>query len=188
LAGFACTIKPETFTPGVQAGAYLAAIARKDGKTLPLGTPDGTATVASDGSVAFTGLTYDADYVAMEVPKNEVRTLTVDATGGTFNLASGDESADLAFNISAANLKTAIVAALDVTSSDVTVTGGPGDSGGTTPYVITFVGALGKSPSVPALTVDGTLLTGGGHTASIALTTGGRVGGENIVRFHPVAA
>lgn len=184
MTTYAATIKPECFTPGVQVGAYLRALYATDDKRGPLGTADATATVASDGSAAFSGLTYRADYYAMETPRNEVRRLTVDATGGTFNLASADENQDLAYNISAANLKTAIVALLDITTNDVTVTGGPGDSGGTTPYVITFGGALANTPNVPALTADGTSLTGGAHTATLATTTTGRVGGENRVIFQ----
>lgn len=183
MTTYAQTIKPESFIPGTQVGAYLAAGFTADDARPVVGAADATATVASDGSVVFTGLTYAADYIATETPGSEVRSLTVDATGGTFNLASGDENQDLAFNISAANLKTAIVALLDATAADVTVTGGPGDSGGTTPYVITFGGALANQ-AVPALTTDATSLTGGAHTASIATTTQGRTGGNHRVIFQ----
>lgn len=184
MTTYAATIKPETFTPGIQVGAFLRSLYTADDRRGPIGTPDATATVASDGSVSFSGLTYRADYFAMETKRNEVRSLVVDATAGTFNLASGDENQDLAFNVSAANLKTAIVALLDVTTSDVTVTGGPGDSGGTTPYTITFNGALAGTPNVGTLSADGTNLTGGAHTATLTTTTTGRVGGENRVIFQ----
>jgi len=180
------TIKPATFTPGVQVGAYLTAKVRKEANPpRPIGTAAATATVASDGSASFTGLA-DADYSALETPQTEVRSLTIDASGGTCDLTVQDETYTAAFNVAAATLKTALVALFDCTASDLNVSGGPGAVGGGTPYVITFAGAFASSPNVPAMTADSTNLTGGAHTATIATTTAGRAGGEHAVRFHPV--
>lgn len=103
---------------------------------------------------------------------SEVQTVTVDATGGTFILLwKGRATSALAYNISAADLQTALVALTNIDAGDVTVTGGPGDNGGTTPYVVTWAVALGD---VPELTTDDALLTGGGGSATIATTTPGQ--------------
>ena len=106
-----------------------------------------------------------------------VYSLTVDATGGTFDLQLFASTASaIAYNVSAANLKTAIAALPHIVAADLTVTGGPGDSGGTTPYAITFGGAFGSQniDLVSDLTVDGASLTGAAHTATLAKTTKGR--------------
>jgi hypothetical protein len=99
----------------------------------------------------------------------EVATLVVDGTGGTFPLAvEGQPTAALAFNISAANLKAALEALPNVNPGDFTVTGGPGNAGGTTPYIITRT-TPGNLPDVVAGTDS---LTGGAGTAVITVTAG----------------
>ena len=97
--------------------------------------------------------------------------LTVDATGGTFKLGfhSGDETADLAYDISAVDLKAALEGLYGITG-DVTVV-----LDGT--YTITYDADEGN----PYLLVTGTTLTGGGTTAEIASTfyaTPAKVGGR----------
>lgn len=100
----------------------------------------------------------------------EVQSLTIDATGGTFDLVVLGEAVDTqAYNIAAATLQTNINTALSGTDDSVTVTGGPGDSGGTTPYVITFDG----TGDYAEITADDTNLTGGGSSATVATTTPG---------------
>ena len=110
-----------------------------------------------------------------------IQTLTIDATGGTFNLECSEliNSSDVyqvtnaAYNISAANLKTAIAALDNITADDLTITGGPGDDGGTMPYVITYAAAFG-SAALALPDVDGGNLTGGGATATVAATARGK--------------
>lgn len=102
-----------------------------------------------------------------------VETLTVDATGGTFDISVGDETASaLDGTITNSALETALEGLANVGAGNVSVTGGPGDAGGTTPYVITFQGTLATS-SIPDMTVDGSSLTGGAGTATLATTTKG---------------
>lgn len=174
------------FLPGTVVGAYKqAALGTRVGP--PFGTPGATATVAADSSLAFTGLDPTSEYWATPIPVNEVQALTVDATAGTFRLRFGSDSTpDLAYNISAANLQTALRALPSVGSGNVTVTGGPGDSGGTTPYVITFAASL-SGANVASLEVlaGGTALSGGGAAAALVTTTQGRPGGESYVAFTP---
>lgn len=99
---------------------------------------------------------------------DEVQTLTVTATGGTFRVAyDGYWTADLAEDISAANLQVALRALLSINGANVTATG---DAGG--PFTITFIAGLGKL-NVPAIVTDGALLTGGAATAVIVVTTPG---------------
>ena len=102
-------------------------------------------------------------------------TVTIDATGVTFAITVGGVTdTAIAFNATAAAFEAAIVALAGVTAGDVTVTGGPGDSGGTTPYTLTWerTGLL-YGTNTPVVTVDGTNLTGGGATATIVAVTSG---------------
>src|SRR5690606_33822259 len=72
-----------------------------------------------------------------------VQSLTVDAAGGQFKLSfGGDTTGDLAYNATAAQVQTALRGLASIGSGNVTVTGGPGGSGGSVPYGIFFEGAL----------------------------------------------
>lgn len=103
----------------------------------------------------------------------EVQTITVDATGGTFTVTySGQTTAALAFDITAANLQAALEGLSTIGSGNVTVTGGPGDAGGNTPYSVTFAGALAGT-DVAAMTTNAGSLTGGAGTAAVAVGTAG---------------
>ena len=102
----------------------------------------------------------------------EVQSLTVDATGGTFTVShDGNGPSDpIDFNDDGSGLQAALEAFASIGSGGVVVTGGPGDSGGTTPYVLTFDAALG---AVAEITADGGSLTGGAGTATPGTTTPG---------------
>ena len=105
---------------------------------------------------------------------NQEQTLTVDATGGTYTLAivvpghATVTTAAIDFDAVAATVESAIDTALGTTGVVCEdVTGGVGDEGGTTPYVVTL--------SVPCkVTPDSTSLTGGATTASIEETSEGQ--------------
>jgi predicted acyl esterase len=96
---------------------------------------------------------------------NEVETLTINATGGTFKLVFfGQPTAAIAFDATPA----AVEAALDaLPQTDVAVTGAAGG-----PYTITFVGVLAKT-DVDELIGDPTGLTGGAMTATVVTNTDG---------------
>lgn len=108
---------------------------------------------------------------------NNVYHVTVDATSGQFkikvdNQADGnsDTTADIAFNALASTVKTAVAALTtspDLTASNISVTGGPGDSGGTTPYVISIFAAAGDQDFVITSITGTTPLAGGGATTSV---------------------
>jgi hypothetical protein len=117
---------------------------------------------------------------------SESVSIAVDATGGTWRINfQGETTADLAFNISAANLKLALELLDDINVGDIAVSGGPGNAGGTTPYVIAFTpdGQYGGRDA-PAITttVTGTppLLTGGAATAVVTTTAGGSASSNGL--------
>lgn len=104
---------------------------------------------------------------------DEVQSVTVDATGGTFTLTfDGQTTTALDFDITAEDLEAALEALSNIGAGDVSVTGGPGDDGGTVPYVVTFGGTLADT-NVAQMTSDAALLTGGAGTAVVATTTAG---------------
>jgi hypothetical protein len=102
---------------------------------------------------------------------NDVQTLTVTATGGTYTLTveypvgNQQTTVALAFNANDATIQAALAALPNVGSGNVSVAA----------KVITFQGALASRP-IPAITVGTGSLTGG--SASIAHTTTGVTGGE----------
>jgi hypothetical protein len=98
---------------------------------------------------------------------NAKQTITTAAEGGTFTLTFGGKTTSaLAFGITAANLKIALVALDDgYTTDDFTVT----HDG--SPWVVEFKGALGLMPQ-PLMVVDGASLTPT-TVITIATTQGG---------------
>jgi hypothetical protein len=105
-----------------------------------------------------------AGTVLGEYGGNEVQTLTITATGGTYTLTfNGQTTTAIAFNANAATIQTAFTALSTVGAGNATVTG-------TGPFVFTFQNALGEQ-DVSAITVGTGSLTGG--TATMAQTTAG---------------
>ena len=105
---------------------------------------------------------------------NEVQKLTVKATGGKFVLANMTKEEvengqfacfneateeeipkyhEFAFNASAAEVQAGLETICGYGAGDVEVTGGPGDESGSSPYLITFKGALGEKP-VPLINTE----------------------------------
>lgn len=106
--------------------------------------------------------------------------LKVEATGGQFKLSfKGQTTGDIAYNAAAASVQTELRALSTIGTSNVTVSGGPGNELGTTPYVITFAGALANSPQPLITTSAGTTpLSGGAATAAVTNNTTGSSGFE----------
>ena len=97
---------------------------------------------------------------------NEIQSITVDATSGTWTVDyNGDVSGPLAFGISAYDLQVALEGLVGIELGDVVVVGGPGDAGGTAPYFITFTGLL-EGVDVVALVVASIDLAGGGASVT----------------------
>lgn len=102
---------------------------------------------------------------------SEVQTITFygSPTGGTFTVTfNGFTTPNLAYNISAADLQTALRALTSIGAGNINVAGAG-------PYVCTFAGSL-ASTAVSMMTVDATLLTGGTIFGTIATTVPGVAG------------
>lgn len=144
-----CTIDCDDFIGETINGAVLA-----DGDFLPSGVAivvddDGVATFA-DGSLESTSI-------------------AVDATSGTWTAAvEGEVTAALQFNVSAANLLAALEGLPGIDPGEFTVTGGPGDAGATTPYVVART-TPGDMPNIVVADVD---LAGGGADVVATITAG----------------
>lgn len=109
-------------------------------------------------SAIYAKLATDATLAAL-LPGVERLVTVSDATGGTFTLTyGGKETAAIAYNATAATVKTRLAALSSVGAGKVTVSG---DAGG--PWTVTFAPGM-----VGALTADTALLEGAGAALSIA--------------------
>ena len=115
---------------------------------------------------------------------NDVQTLKVDATSGTFTLSmvgvdgNSYTTAALAFNISTASLATALAALAESAGfhgATATVTGGVGSSGGGNPYVITWGGTAASYP-MPLMTPTASVAGGGAVGTNVHTTSGQSAG------------
>jgi hypothetical protein len=112
---------------------------------------------------------------------NEVQSLTVLATEGTFNLSfEGDTTPDMPLNAPVGLVQFFLEGLPSIGTGNVGVTGGPGNETGTTPYAIAFRGALARTDVEELTVADGSTplqITNSGGTvpgqASIATTNPG---------------
>ena len=101
---------------------------------------------------------------------DEVQSLVVDATGGTFTLTyAGQTTAAIAFDATAAAIQAALIALSNLAAGDVVCAGGPVNS---SPVTITFGGTL-AGRNVAQITTTATSLTGGAGTATCTTSTAG---------------
>jgi hypothetical protein len=108
-----------------------------------------------------TALSGDATLAAL-LPGTEHLVTVTDATGGTFTLTyGGATTAAIAYNATAATVKTRLEALASVGAGNVVVTGNAGG-----PWTVTFGGTLAGSQA--AITGSGALLEGAGATLTIA--------------------
>jgi hypothetical protein len=108
-----------------------------------------------------------------EVRSDEVETIRVNASGGTFTITYGGETTTpLAYNATAVEVQEALEALPSIGAGDISVSGGPGAEGGGTPYVLTFIGALGERAITP-VTTDRSSLTGKVKLASVVVVRPG---------------
>jgi hypothetical protein len=110
---------------------------------------------------------------------NEVQTVTITGTptGGTFTLTyDGETTSPLAYNAAASAVQAALLALDNISTGQVTVSGGPGPD---TPYVVTFAGSAGSS-NVPQMTATGGFTGGSTPAVAVTTTTGGVAGATAI--------
>lgn len=99
---------------------------------------------------------------------DEVQTVTIDATGGTFTLTfDGDTTDDLAYDIAATDLEAALEGLDSIGEGNVAVSGAAGG-----PYTVSFIGDLANA-NVDSMVADDDGLTGGAGTAVVATGTAG---------------
>lgn len=109
---------------------------------------------------------------------NEQQTVTVSATAGQFKLTFGGQTTgNIAFNASSATVQTALLGLSSIGAGNVTVSGGPGNAAGSSPYTVTFTNGLGGSDVSPLTVSNGTTpLSGGSASATVATTVTGTGG------------
>lgn len=120
-----------------------------------LGTP-WAQTIEADGT-SLTGDVHSAT-VAVQIegrrPADETQNLRVRALRGTYTLAlEGQSTGALPFDATASTIQTELEALPNLDPGDVSVSGGPGDLPGSTPYLISFSGARSHQ-DVPTLVSD----------------------------------
>lgn len=114
-------------------------------------------------------ITATGKYGPYAIPTSEVQTVTITGspTGGTFTLTfSGQTTAAIAYNATAAVVQAALEALSNVDPGDVAVAGGPGPGA---PWTVTFAGQY-RGENVTQMTASSSLT--GGSSPAIAVTTG----------------
>jgi hypothetical protein len=130
---------------------------------------------AANPTWAITSTAYPTGFAS----HNEQQAVTVNATGGTFTLSFGGQTTSaIQWNDPAATVQADLnsLSTIGGAGGNVTVTGGPGDGAGTSPYNITFAGTFAAT-DVPQIAAEGSNLTGGAATATVATeANGGTIG------------
>lgn len=154
-----------------ESGIYVPGIPGLSPEKVALA--DGVAQLARFQSpIAFDLIGMGFDVTDASTATNEVQKVAIKATGGSAKwTVLGQETALIAFNASAVEVRAAIVALAAVGAEDVEVTGGPGNEAGSTPYVVTFKGKLAKQNIAPITVGSG--LTGGEAKGVITTQTPG---------------
>jgi hypothetical protein len=110
----------------------------------------------------------DAEYGA----QNEVQKVTVQATGGAYRFISFnpktsivEETNDIPYDATAATMQAALEQLGTIRSGNVSVSGGPGDQLGTSPYFVTFIGGLAETDVNELQSLDSYRLEPSGESA-----------------------
>lgn len=155
---------------GVDAEDDLAYITRLSGRLRMLSTrpilPGDFASLAGQVAGVYRSVAIDG----YDPNKNELQSIVVDATGGTFTLTySGQTTAAIAYNASAATVKAGLEALSNIDVGDVSCSGGVL---ATSPVVVEFKGQFAGA-NVAAMTSNSASLTGATHTATVSTTRQG---------------
>jgi hypothetical protein len=112
---------------------------------------------------------------------NEAQAVRVDAASGSFKLGFGAATtADIPATATPAGVESALNGLSSIGPGSVSVSGGPGDVGGTAPYIISFDGGALAGVDQPLLSAStgSAPLSGGGATVSAYTTNQGASGFE----------
>lgn len=151
------TITDVTVTgTGTPADPYLVTFVDPGEQNVAEMTADASSLTGGSASVTTTTTSFAGT--------DEVQTVTVTATSGTFTLSFGGQTTSaLAYNISAANLETALEALSTIAGLSVS-----GSDGG--PYTVTFDVAPLNLQDVDLLTADTTSLVNAADTQTLTIT------------------
>jgi hypothetical protein len=131
------------------------------------------------------GLTTSYDHSAPCQGADEVQSISVAATDGTFTLSFGGQSTgDLLFNASAEVIQSALRGLSSIGAGAVSVNGGPGDESGSHPYRVNFEGPLAKTNVEAISAQDGSVPLVGSASVS-TLQRGAPTGVELINSGDP---
>jgi hypothetical protein len=113
--------------------------------------------------------------LASRVDEQQTITITGTPTGGTIALTlDGETVSGIAYNATAATVKTALETLSNVSLGDIVVTGGPGPG---TPWVVTFsVATKWAGRDVPQMTAASSLTGGTAPVVAVTTTTAGGSG------------
>lgn len=170
------TIYPTTgvSVTGSSGGPFTLTFASPyDHINIPDITFDATTLTGGDATVSV------VETVKGAAGTSEVQTITFygSPSGGTFTATfMGYTTSAQAYNVSSANLQTALRALTSIGSGNVNVSGSAGG-----PYTVTFAGSLANT-AVESITIDPSGLTGGTIYGAVATTTPG-VNGQNAVQL-----
>lgn len=178
-------LDPKTFT--AEEGDAIAARISTLLRFSSWGLAFSNTNVTNNGNL-FCRFPTDDEALTSSVTSNEIWQIVIDATSGTYTLTyGGNTTAAIDFDATPAELLNALTDLPNVNIGDFQVTGGPGNSGGTTPYFIEGVGALAGTNLTPP-TADDALLVGGGSSATITTSqAGGVASGVSLVPQRPVS-
>lgn len=159
-------LTPKTFT--IERGSYVRAMKAGYGLVKSFGMEFKRDGVSGSGSLIAQRI---SDGITLSAGTAEVQTQSKVSTvsGGTFTISfMGETTSAIAYNASNATVLAALEALPNIAPGDVALASGPVNTGGVT---FTFAGQYASS-NVPLMTIDSTLLTGGG-SYTIAQTTAG---------------
>jgi len=149
-----------------------------------LSSVNGANAVVTDGDPAGWVVEFIGTLAKSNVPaitgvcgKNEKQTITLDSgvSDGTFTLTyDGQTTPDLAYNVSATDMQTALRALNSINGENVAVTDG-NPSG----WVVEFIGTLAHTDA-SAITGDGTNLVGDVKTVTVLETVKGNTATVNV--------
>jgi hypothetical protein len=162
--------------------------ARLDGRVDPAGTP--TTYHFEYGTQGPCDANPCSSTPDRKLGPDEMQKITIRASAGQFKLSFGaNTTAELPFNATAAEVRSALQALPSIGTGNVSVSGGPGDLEGTHPYLIAFTGELAAT-DVGEITVQsaaGKKALSSPHSATVATTQQGG-GGFNETQSVTLAA
>jgi hypothetical protein len=171
----AANLAPNQVMPS-ESSANVFLYDRANGTTTLVSHAFSSATTAADGTSKNAVISANGNWIAYvsnsdnlvsgETLADDTYSLVVQGyTGGTFALAYGAQTVNIAYNATASTVASDL-AGLAGGAGNVSVTGGNGE-----PFTITFTGALANGASSP-LTADGSGLTGGGGSGNFVFLGG----------------